>query len=103
MDAVGRRAVESAAAAVGDRRTCLGDKSLGPLDRRDDGRGRFDDGSGEAVDLFGGEDGGCAGEKPGVGLVAVVRTDGDLLIEGSASLSVLARISDSSRTIDNTR
>ena len=40
LDAVRRRAVESAAAAVLDDRACRGDEGLGVLDRRDDRRGQ---------------------------------------------------------------
>ena len=65
MDAVGRGSVESPVAAVNDRRAGRGDKGLGALDRRDDGRGRVNRRRGPAVDLFGREHRRRPGEQAG--------------------------------------
>lgn len=68
-----------------DDRAGLGDKGLGRLDRREDGRRSLNCRRFIAVDLLGGEDGGGAGEEAGLGLVAVLGGDSDLLVEDDVS------------------
>jgi hypothetical protein len=85
LNAVGGGAVIGAVAAVVHDCPGLGDEGFGRLDRREDGRDIFNHGRLVAVDLLGGENGRGAGEETGFGLVAVVGSDTDLLVEDDVS------------------